>query len=118
MSSNIEACATDDDGDDDDGDDDDDDGDDGDDDFCGDCSGAKSEVGNECADQTAGICSECASDYYTYFECYYQAMWDGFCPNNACDVSGACADAVSAGTRNGVVFALALTLLAPFALRF
>ena len=66
----------------------------------------------------AEICSECLSDWYDYFECHYQFIWDFHCPNNACDLSGVCADAVSAGTRNGVVFALALTLLAPFALRF
>ena len=131
---NVEACM----GGDDDEDDDDDDGysfsfsysfsysygddddDDGDDDYdpCSDCSGAKSNLGAVCADQTAGTCSECLSESYAFYECIYQAMWDASCPNDACDASGACAGAISSGTRNGVVFALALTLLAPFALRF
>ena len=101
------------------GDDDDDDGD-----PCLDCSGSRSEVAQMCAENSAdnnNWCnSECLPDFYNWYSCLYQATWDNMCPNNACDISGACVDGVtvSAGTRNGVVFALALTLLAPFALRF
>ena len=112
MTNNMAACATDDDDgcDDDDGDDDDGDDDDG----CG-CSGAIENIEKTCAD--GAVCSECASDYNAFQGCVWQGLWNAFCPDDPCDLMSRC-DAVSAGTRNGVVFALALTLLAPFALRF
>ena len=93
--SNMAACSTD--------DDDDDDGDD-DDDFnvCASESATKTLLGEICA---SAFPSGCSCDIGPYYECYYQALLDYYCPTSM-DVSGACStSATLSGTLSDCTFA-------------